>query len=150
MRSSYRLVLRSTCNADEYIEDANKRLDWDDVASLECLKGSDAICPICLMPHAVPQATPCGHIFCAACILYYIRNQNEEYVKCPMCNELISLASMRPVAFLPYGQELRENSSVTFYPVIRRHNSRNAYPLENGFSPCVNCAYPYADGAPTS
>ena len=148
VRSSYRLVLRSTCNADEYIEDANKRLDWDDVASLECLKGSDAICPICLMPHAVPQATPCGHIFYAACILYYIRNQNEEYVKCPMCNELISLASMRPVAFLPYGQELRENSSVTFYPVIRRHNSRNAYLLENGSSPCVNCAYPYADGAP--
>ena len=147
VKFSYRLVLKESCPFKEYISDAEKHIEWDDVSSLECFIGSEDCCPICLMPHSVPRATPCGHIFCAACILYYLRKQDEEYVKCPMCNEYISLSSMRPVRLLPPRESVTVNRSATLYLVARRRDSRNAFAIANMHSPYyLSGVTPYADG----
>lgn len=61
---SYRLVLKIDCEAEKYLRDRERPVDWDDVFSLECFVEKQDCCPICLMPYCVPRAAKCGHIFC--------------------------------------------------------------------------------------
>ena len=83
------------------------------------------------MPYSVPRATHCGHIFCFGCILFYLRQQDSEYVKCPMCSEYIDAASLRPVTLFPARPRVKEGVKTTMELVVRRSHCINAFSVLN-------------------
>ncbi|PSS02876.1 E3 ubiquitin-protein like [Actinidia chinensis var. chinensis] len=51
----------------------------------------DDCCPICFGEFAVPCRAPCGHWYCADCILqYWNHGAALKPCKCPMCSQLIT------------------------------------------------------------
>ena len=101
------------------------------MASLQCCKEDGDCCPICLMEYSVPRATSCGHIFCLGCIMYYFRQQNTEYTKCPMCSEIIGASSLRPVTFFSRRNRIKEGAKTTMELVVRHSTCVNAFSVLN-------------------
>lgn len=60
--------------------------------------------------------------------MYYLRQQEDEWVKCPMCGEYFDSLSLRPVRILPAKASIRESSLCTM-ELIARHRG-----VVNGFS----------------
>ena len=129
--SSFRIVLNQFCDVNRYLSNPEKEVVWDDVASLQCCKEDGDCCPICLMEYSVPRATSCGHIFCLGCILYYFRQQNTEYTKCPMCSEIIGASSLRPVTFFSRRNRIKEGAKTTMELVVRHSTCVNAFSVLN-------------------
>lgn len=124
-------MLNQLCDVKRYLSDPEKEVVWDDVASLQCCKEDGDCCPICLMEYSVPRATKCGHIFCLGCILYYFRQQNSEYTKCPMCSEIIGASSLRPVTFFSKRNRVKEGAKTTMELVVRHSTCVNAFSVLN-------------------
>lgn len=125
---SYRLVLKIDCEAEKYLRDRERPVDWDDVFSLECFVEKQDCCPICLMPYCVPRAAKCGHIFCFSCIMYHIHQHEDDWTKCPMCGEFLDLQSLRPVRLLLSTPPIELNGQCTMELVLRQRH------VVNGFS----------------
>lgn len=124
-------MLNQFCDVNRYLSSPEKEVVWDDVSSLQCCKEEGDCCPICLMEYSVPRATSCGHIFCLGCILYYFRQQNSEYTKCPMCSEIIGAFSLRPVTFFSKRNRIKEGAKTTMELVVRHSNCVNAFSVLN-------------------
>ena len=125
---SYRLVLKTDCEAEKYLRDRERPVDWDDVFSLECFVEKQDCCPICLMPYCVPRAAKCGHIFCFSCIMYHIHQHEDDWTKCPMCGVFLDLQSLRPVRLLLSTPPIELNGQCTMELVLRQRH------VVNGFS----------------
>ncbi|KAK3600570.1 hypothetical protein CHS0354_003508 [Potamilus streckersoni] len=53
-------------------------------------------CPVCLEQFSIPRQLPCAHSFCETCLQSHItteanKNENLEYVMCPVCRNSASL-----------------------------------------------------------
>ena len=121
------MVLKSGCNADAYLYNPDATVDWEDVFSLECFVEEEECCPICLMKHSVPRAARCGHIFCCACVMYYLRSRGDDWAKCPICGEYIDIPSLRPVKVLPPRPSPQEGAVFTMHLVARYRNVVNGF-----------------------
>jgi hypothetical protein len=74
---------------EAYVEDAEDeaalvalemRLDWDRVC---CVLLAPQTCPVCLdQPAACPLVLPCGHVFCAGCV---VELQSRGVGACLVC-----------------------------------------------------------------
>lgn len=146
MICSFRLVLKSICNYANYLYNPDLTVNWDDVFSIECYVDETDCCPICLMPFSVPRATKCGHIFCYSCIMYYLRQQEDEWVKCPMCGEYFDNLSLRPVRVLPAKEPIRENKSCTMELVARERGVVNGFSASlDNIETYLKAPFPLAD-----
>ncbi|XP_054985165.1 E3 ubiquitin-protein ligase TRIM38-like [Sorex araneus] len=61
----------------------------------------EATCPICLELMTEPVMTECGHIYCRACIMKNLENQqqrspSQENFHCPICRAQCQRESIRP------------------------------------------------------
>ena len=54
----------------------------------------DGECPICLSACERPSMSPCGHVFCKACIQRVDGMSNLRLGNCPICRAFISLSSV--------------------------------------------------------
>eukprot|EP00301_Raphidiophrys_heterophryoidea_P010071 c15112_g1_i1.p1 GENE.c15112_g1_i1~~c15112_g1_i1.p1 ORF type:complete len:441 (+),score=64.94 c15112_g1_i1:48-1325(+) len=54
----------------------------------------DFICAICCGVLNVPRQTPCGHVFCEACISGWLANNPVSPCSCPVCKVHISRAQL--------------------------------------------------------
>ena len=76
---------------EDISEEAAKR-------ALAAIEKADS-CPICLENFDDERITPCGHVFCAACIEGVIDHQHGR-APCPLCRENITKASLTSAADL--------------------------------------------------
>ena len=97
VQSKYHLVLKPTVSASilsniqlnpEFI------IKWDDISYVLSHMSSDDLpfCPICHDTLLVPKISPCGHIFCAACISGYFTHcvQQEDTPTSKLSNSIIN------------------------------------------------------------
>ena len=65
-------------------------MDWSLIEQVS-LKTSAEVpsCPICLYPPTAAKIARCGHVFCWACILHYLSLSDDDWRKCPICDEAI-------------------------------------------------------------
>ena len=49
------------------------------------------MCSICLDKMKKKISTECGHIFCNKCIIQWVRSNNANKNKCPICRGILSL-----------------------------------------------------------
>lgn len=131
LTGSFRLILRNICDEAKYISDANKEVEWEDVASVEwCIEKEDC-CPLCLMSFTAPRVSSCGHCFCFACVKQYLTLQPDSWVKCPVCSVLFDEHSLRPVRIFKIGREIKAGDVLSMDLVVRDHSSINAFSINN-------------------
>lgn len=132
---SFRLILNSFCDESKYIHDANKEIEWEDVASVEWCVEKEDCCSLCLMPHTAPRVLSCGHCFCFACIQQYLALQSDAWIKCPICSVLVEKSSLRPVRFIHNNSEIKVGSVLSMNLVVRSPDSINAFSADHPYLP---------------
>lgn len=55
----------------------------------------EELCNVCFTKNKNPSCTPCGHVFCWACIAECA----QKDARCPLCRQSISLSSIVPLFF---------------------------------------------------
>lgn len=79
-------------------ERADEAPQWSSVVALEATPASD--CPICLEPATAAAAGPCGHVFCAACVVRHLEMTEVSRSRlCPCCAKGLTTSDLRPVRF---------------------------------------------------
>ncbi|KAA8545509.1 hypothetical protein F0562_020293 [Nyssa sinensis] len=69
----------------------------------------DDCCPICFDTFTVPCRAPCGHWYCAGCILqYWNHGAALQPCKCPMCSQQISRLTPETSLNLQQEEEVTE------------------------------------------
>lgn len=73
--------------------------------------GPGVSCPLCMDVVSEPTVTPCGHIYCWACIISYFQKQqqqprgnrnrlggsNRRHKQCPVCRHEFQQQCIRPI-----------------------------------------------------
>ncbi|KAH8613396.1 Zinc finger C3HC4 type (RING finger) [Trypanosoma vivax] len=82
-------------------------LPWDIVSAVVVRGAPDEFqCPICLGAPLAARITDCGHIFCLVCMVQYLSRRKAERLQCtcPVCQNTLSLSTLRPCILRPTGQ----------------------------------------------
>jgi hypothetical protein len=118
---------------ETYVEDADDealltsldmRLDWDRVC---CVLLPPQTCPLCLDdPAACPLVLPCGHAFCAGCV---VELQSRGVGVCLVCKGPFCL--LRPARFIGCAPSLLAvGQSEVFALVVRKRDSSVVWPFD--------------------
>ncbi|KAK3331942.1 hypothetical protein B0T19DRAFT_89459 [Cercophora scortea] len=119
VHANYRFVVSPTGNYASPAVDADEHLEWSDILQvIASAESQQTSCPICLSEPVAPRMAKCGHIFCLPCLIRFMnsssnddphaaeKKQQNRWRKCPICEDAIYLAEVRPVRFYA-GQESR-------------------------------------------
>eukprot|EP00897_Mesotaenium_endlicherianum_P006435 jgi/Mesen1/581/ME000107S10814 len=114
LQANFRFLVSDLGDYALNASEADRMLDWHDVAAVEISATAPPQCPICLeQPPLCPQITSCGHLFCFPCILRYLlgplgcgaggsgvaerRSRGDHWKKCPLCFAMTSARDLRSV-----------------------------------------------------
>lgn len=120
---------RVTAAVGPCLNDADAAVDWSLVEELRVWAGEEpTACPICLYPPTAGKMSPCGHVFCAPCVLHYLALSDKAWRKCPICYEPLYPAQLksfweRPAMAPSLGHSLR------FHLMCRPKGSAEALPV---------------------
>ena len=115
---------------DQWRDPNAPRLDWkfiqQVVISLQDTKG----CCICLEDtFEFPRVSACGHLFCLACILSYLKSDlGKGSGSCPICGEQIQYKELRLVYWYTEEEELSDKD--VFFLFKRLKNCNLILPAE--------------------
>ncbi|EFX03950.1 ring finger domain containing protein [Grosmannia clavigera kw1407] len=155
VHANYRFVVSPTGDYTRQAADADEHVEWADVLQVLASTESQAsACPICLSEPVAPRMAKCGHIFCLACLIRFMHASTDadepgrggvrpansstterrgaKWKKCPICEDSIYLAEVRPVRFYA-GQECalpRPGDDVVLRLIMRHASSTVALPRE--------------------
>lgn len=92
--SSIRLMVTRGVSPD--VKDVDATIDWGTVC---CLDTTLEECPICLERPWAPVAGPCGHVFCAGCVVHHLNMvEFSRSKRCPCCHRNLVANDLRPVS----------------------------------------------------
>jgi hypothetical protein len=78
--------------------------------------------------------------------MYYLRQQEDEWVKCPMCGEYFDSLSLRPVRILHAKAPIRESNPCTMELVARNRGVVNGFSASlDNIDTYLNNPFPLAD-----
>ena len=85
--------------------------------------------PICLARPVAPVVTPCGHVYCWACLLRHASYAPSAAAQCPLCGAAVRPAACRPVRLLT-PQPRTPGALLTLTLVRRAPGCTAAYPAQ--------------------
>ncbi len=107
---------------EEALSAIEQRLDWDRVC---CVLLPPQACPVCLdSPAVAPSCLPCGHCYCAACV---VELKSRGLGRCLVCQGAFCL--LRPARFLWTGSTaVAVGKTEQFALVVRKKDSSVVWP----------------------
>jgi len=86
----------------ELNEDPDSIIPWAAVEQVTMQLNDLPNCPICLYPPTAPQITRCGHVYCYACVLHTLALTDDNWVKCPICEQPVVGKDLKSVVVTLY------------------------------------------------
>lgn len=91
-------TLQQLSEAQEMVENSDTvsqkvTIDLSDPTQLPYIPENARSCMLCLSPMVNPSAANCGHLFCWACIVGWVREQPE----CPLCRQVCMEQNLLPL-----------------------------------------------------
>lgn len=132
IQTNFQYVVNKNFKADT--QNPDQRVIWNLVeTAIFSPEEEEYCCPVCFDDEiCAPKMTPCGHIFCYPCIVHLFKGYdvcssgymkcNEENIKCPLCNEIVSFGSLRSVEINEFFQP-KEGDELEFVLLKREKRS---------------------------
>eukprot|EP00898_Chlorokybus_atmophyticus_P003090 jgi/Chlat1/3782/Chrsp259S03946 len=107
LQANFRFLVSDIADYADCLLNADRMPDWDDIVEI----------------------TPCGHVFCLACILRHLRMGGGDWNKCPLCFTLISSKDLRSMSITSV-QGFTVGSKVRFQLLVRKKGLAIPFPVD--------------------
>eukprot|EP00096_Caligus_rogercresseyi_P013128 TRINITY_DN578_c0_g1_i3.p1 TRINITY_DN578_c0_g1~~TRINITY_DN578_c0_g1_i3.p1 ORF type:complete len:693 (+),score=164.74 TRINITY_DN578_c0_g1_i3:333-2411(+) len=140
LQANCQFLVRSERDYSTHIHDPDLPLAWEEIESVTLRTNDHPSCPICLYHPKAAKMTRCGHIYCWQCILHYLALSDEDWRKCPICDECISKQDLKSVVTVPFS-EYGIGEDIEMNLMRRNRSSMFSFPL-NKFDEEYEGKYP--------
>jgi len=129
IQAKSQLILKDGKDYSIHLADSDVLFNWDDVERLNVWSIETPNCPICLQEASAAKITRCGHVYCWSCVLRYLDQDECSSRKCPVCNDLITVAELKSVKVFK-DENHNVGSTITMSLMKRPMNSTTVIPVE--------------------
>uniref|UniRef100_A0A0K2TF84 E3 ubiquitin-protein ligase RNF10 n=1 Tax=Lepeophtheirus salmonis TaxID=72036 RepID=A0A0K2TF84_LEPSM len=104
LQANCQFLVKNNRDYSEHINDPDLPLDWEAIERVTLRTNDHPSCPICLYQPKVAKMTRCGHIYCWQCILHYLALSDDNWRKCPICDESVYKEDLKSVVTEPFSE----------------------------------------------
>jgi len=141
LAANCQFLVKASGDYSVQVVDPDIPVDWEYIEEVKLFTpGTEPLnCPICLFPPRPGKIGRCGHVFCWPCILHYLALSDDDYRKCPICEDKIHKEDLKSVRIYPQ-ETYSTGSTIELRLMKRERNSLFAVPVTHpGLEslPCV-------------